>query len=228
MNEQVVEILEKHSELLYLHEKESLSGRIYIDEDDYYSVLIDFSDFPTFFPKVFEVGERIPQKADRHINSDLSCCFTTPAKECIYLKSEVKTLYDFIEKILIPYLQNNSFYELNGCYKCGEYSHHPEMATYETYKEILGIKSLNLMCQLLYERIELKKKIRPNDLCYCKEKKIKNCEEHKTNYHNFKKISLPVLKQDYAHLYKLLEEYERYRRRSKLNSGYAPIRNRKM
>lgn len=53
--------------LLKYNEKErAFFGYIQIDEDDKYHLKIDITDFPNKFPKVFEIDERIPRKADRH------------------------------------------------------------------------------------------------------------------------------------------------------------------
>ncbi len=206
---QVDEVLKKYPSLKLDIEKSLLIGDLIVDkvDEDDYEVEIDFSCFPTRFPIVWETGERIPRKLDRHIYSNGSCCFTTKAMQEILLKTEVKTLLDFIDKMLIPFLQNNSYYELNKCYKNGEYLHDIGVATFETYMDILGIEDIRVICQLIQERLFTKNKIRPNEFCYCGSGvKIKKCNNHEERYKRFRLISKERLKLDLINLQDLVEK----------------------
>ena len=152
MNEMVEEVLKHYPKLKFSSKSGKIYGDLNVDkkDEDIYEVEIDFSDFPNSFPKVWEIGERIPPKIDRHINRDLSCCFTTQVKEKIYLKTKIFTLKNFVDYILIPFLQNNSFFELNGKYKNGEHSHSKTESTIESYIDILGIKDLSQILSLIH------------------------------------------------------------------------------
>ncbi len=125
MNEQQIsEVLKAHPGLRYDAPSKRFRGQIEAGSNDCYEVEIDISIFPEQFPLVCETGERIPRKADRHVYEDTGhFCFTTNTRETILLKKKVKTLPDFFEKILLPFLWNNSYYELNGEYAQGEYAH---------------------------------------------------------------------------------------------------------
>ncbi len=209
-------ILTNYPFLKFDKEERTFVGHIYIDKDDRYNLVIDISNFPNNFPKVIEVDERIPRKADRHINRDNSLCFTTNLNEKILLKTVIIDLETFFKLILIPYLVNNSYYEINKKYKYGEYSHNPVYSILETYrdfvsiykkyKEILDVENFELIYNILIN-VAQGKKYRPNELCYCgSNKKIKKCKNHEEGYRKIKKISSKKLSFDSVAILKLREE----------------------
>lgn len=188
-------ILKKYPFITFNSKERYFIGEIEIEEDDKYNLKIDINNTSSF-PKVYELNDRIPKKADRHINPDYSLCFTTKANEQILLKTKVKDLTSFFNLILIPYLLNNSFYEINKSYKFGEYSHNLHFSTYETYCDILNVENFHLISTLLTE-VSNGRKIRPNEKCYCGSGlKIKKCENHETGYRNIKKLDSIKLKGD--------------------------------
>jgi len=206
INNQVDIILKKYTFLTFNNEEGCFIGVVQVDEDDKYNLKIDINN-NQFFPKVYELDGRIPKKADRHINSDYSLCFTTKANELILLKTKVKDLISFFDLVLVPYLLNNSFYEINKYYKFGEYSHNPYTSTYETYCDILGVKNYDLISTLLKE-VSNGLKIRPNEICYCGSKiKIKKCQNHEIGYRNLKKIPSKKLNFDSLIIKELREYY---------------------
>ena len=97
INNQIDIILKKYSFLTFNSEERCFIGVIQIDEDDKYNLKIDISKYSNKFPRVFEIDERIPRKADRHINSDQSLCFTTAPNEEILTKTLVKDLESFFK-----------------------------------------------------------------------------------------------------------------------------------
>jgi len=176
LKEQIQNVVEEFPSLKFNAEVNALWGELCVDEDDSYEVVIYLYDFPDNFPVVLEVGERIPQKVERHVYKAGNCCFTTNAKKDIILKSEVHTLKQFIEKVVLPYFQNNSYYEIHKEYKYGGYSHDSEISTHETYKDILDIQSIYLMQTIISKRLTPSFRIRENGKCYCNSnKKIKHC-----------------------------------------------------
>ncbi len=193
----------KYPFLQYNKKEKAFIGYIYIDEDDKYKLRIEIEKFPDSFPRVFEIEERIPRKVDRHINNDNTLCFTTKPNEEILLKTLITSIEDFIEKILIPYLVNNSYYEINGEYMFGEYNHHPQISIYETYKDLLGINNHYHIANILKE-VASGKKYRPNDICYCgSNKKIKKCGNHENAYRKLKKINSKRLLSDSINILEL-------------------------
>jgi hypothetical protein len=217
INNQLDIILKKYSFLTFKSEEMCFIGYIQVDEDDKYNLKIDINN-TSLFPEVYELEDRIPKKADRHINSDNSLCFTTKANELILLKTKVKDLISFFDLVLVPYLLNNSFYEINKFYKYGEYSHNPLISTYETYCDILNIDNFDLISTLLNE-VSKGRKIRPNEICYCGSNiKIKKCKNHEIGYRNIKKIDSVKLNQDSSRIKELRE----YLIKMKNNKGAKP------
>lgn len=205
INNQIDIILKKYTFLTFNSEESCFIGVVQVDEDDKYNLKIDINN-KLFFPRVYELDGRIPKKADRHINSDYSLCFTTKANELILLKTKVKDLISFFDLVLVPYLLNNSFYEINKHYKFGEYNHNGHISTYETYCDILNIDNFELISNFLNE-ISKGRKIRPNEICYCGSKvKIKKCKNHEIGYRNIKKIPSKKLSIDSLKV-KELREY---------------------
>ncbi|MCG8784423.1 hypothetical protein G1K52_01420 [Tenacibaculum finnmarkense] len=205
IDNQIDIILKKYPLLTFNSEERYFIGIIETDEDDKYNLKVDISKCSNNFPKVFEIDERIPRKADRHINSDSSLCFTTAPNEEILTKTLVKDLESFFKLILIPYLINNSYFEINKKYKYGGYHHHPIYSIYETYVDILGINNGKQVVDVL-QKIANGKKFRPNELCYCgSAKKIKKCNNHEKGYRNIKKISSERLNSDSLKILKLIK-----------------------
>lgn len=188
-------ILKSYPFLTFNSKERCFTGYIQVDEDDRYNLKIDINN-TVDFPRVYELDDRIPKKADRHINADYSMCFTTKANELILIKTKVKDLILFFNLVLIPYLLNNSFYEINKYYKFGEYTHNHHISTYETYCDILNIDNFDLISTILYQASQ-GRKIRPNEICYCgSQKKIKKCQNHETGYRNLRKINKIKLNSD--------------------------------
>lgn len=192
---EIDELLAYYPTLSYNKINNSLEGELWISEDDSYDILIKLSPYPKNFPTVFEKGERIPHKLERHIYINTkSCCFTTQAKAQILLKTVIKSLYLFVKDIIIPYLENNSYYELHGEYCFGEYSHN-QHGIIEGYMDILQMKDAYLIKQLIINRIK-GEKLRLHDQCYCGSGlSMKKCNNrlHYNCYKDFRKIDIEVL-----------------------------------
>lgn len=203
INQQLNEVVESFPHLNWDKNNLEFTGELFIAPDDSYDIKIVIGRFPLRFPLVYEVGERIPLKIDRHIYpSSGNCCLTTTSKEVILLKTKVKTLHDFISLIVVPYFQNNSFYELNKKYKEGEYSHGVP-GIIEGYRDILNIEKMSLIPAILKNRIsgEL---LTNKSKCYCGSgQTMKVCKNglHRRSYKEFKRLDLYILKNDlYRHI----------------------------
>ena len=175
LKSQIEEVLIHYPDLSYNEINNSIYGELFISKDDSYDVTIELEPYPKHFPKVFEVSERIHRKVTRHTYSDSgSCCLSTQAKAQILLKTHINTLYQFVKEIVIPYFQNNSYFEINGHYKTEEYSHN-KLGIIEGYRDILQTSNDYRIAQIMLHRIE-RKKLKMHDLCYCGSGKfIKKC-----------------------------------------------------
>ena len=199
ISKQITQVINAFPELKYDHKANTLEGTLEVFPNDFYAVFIELDSWNTCFPIVYETGERIPRISDRHVyESEGNCCFTTARMEEILLKTKVKTLQHFIERILIPYLQNNSYYELNKRYINGEYAHSHISATLETYQTLLKIEDPILIFQILFKYFN-GIKLTNRHLCYCGSKKtLRKCSNgnHKLGYEQLKFIDKKNLEDD--------------------------------
>lgn len=198
IKEQVSEVLKCYPTMQYSSERNELSGELFISDYDSYQIRIDLTPYPRLFPNVFEIDERIPNKPSRHIYTDTGgCCLTTKAKAQILLKTKIKSLKEFVRDIVIPYLQNNSYFEINKKYKTEEYAHHHQ-GIVDGYKDILRINNETLIAKIIYHRIN-QPKLKIYLPCYCGSGlKLKNCSKgiHEKAYRDFKLIDKELLAHD--------------------------------
>ncbi len=203
INYQIQDVLKAYPTLEFDQARNRLVGELFISRHDSYDLEIDISPFPMFFPDVYEVGERIPKKMDRHIYVDSgTCCLSTSAKAQVLLKTKIGSLRLFIKEILIPYLQNNSYFEINKRYKTDEYAHGP-VGIIQGYMDILkmDINQIDdvLKCALLMDERINGKKLNVHDQCYCRSgMKLKNCRKgsHYSAYRDFRNIDVELLISD--------------------------------
>lgn len=205
---QIKEVLAHYRGLYFNEINNSVEGELFISKDDSYDISMLLAPYPKHFPVVFEMGERIPRKVNRHIYSNTgSCCLSTQAKAQILLKTQITSLNSFVKEIVVPYFQNNSFFEINGHYNGEEYSH-SKMGIIESYRDILQTNNDLQIAKLIYNRIN-HEKLKIHDPCYCGSgQSIKKCNyaRHYTFYKNFRKIDLDVLQYDLHLFIKILEE----------------------
>jgi hypothetical protein len=110
-------------------EKMVLAGEIDIIDSEgkhweSYKIEIHHSDlFPKRFPRVFEVGDKIPKIGDWHIYEDTqSCCIKVLPEEMIICRDGISVL-GFIKYQVLPYFFNQTHRRVEGYYVNGEYSH---------------------------------------------------------------------------------------------------------
>ena len=203
---QVEEVLAKHKHLVYNSKSNSLSGELYLPDGDNYELLINIDQYPKFFPSVYETGGRIPRKVSRHIYSDTgSCCFTTKGMSQILLRTKITTLLKFIDEIVVKYLENNSYFEINKQYFTDEYPH-DKSAIIEAYQDILGINNKVLITDLIIQRLR-NRKLTIRDYCYCKSGVVlKKCSNgrHNVNHRNFRLIDKEILLEDLKIIFSLM------------------------
>lgn len=206
INSQIDEVLKKHKGLIYHLKDNTLSGELFLPEDDSYDLLIELDSYPSFFPTVYETGGRIPMKMSRHMYTDTgSCCFTTGAKSKVLLKTKITTLLKFIDEIVIRYFENNSYYEINDKYCYDEYDH-GSLGIVQSYQDILGITDIKSIARLMIQRLQ-NKKLRIKDVCYCNSRQnLKKCNRglHCSNYRLFRMIDKELLYNDLKHFKSVL------------------------
>jgi len=207
INKEIEKVLSNYPNLKYDKTNNALFGKIYISKNDYYELRIEINSYPNFFPSVYELDDRIPKKMDRHIYTNTgACCFTTRAKAQILLKTKIKSLYLFVSEILVKYLENNSYFEINKKYFDEEYSH-GILGDVEGYKDILGIVDEVIIARLMLQRLK-NEKLTIRDFCYCNSGfSLKKCNNgmHDRNYRDFRKIDKELLHYDLQNVIKVIE-----------------------
>lgn len=197
IKKQINDVLSKYPDLKFLEDKNVFVGVL-----DGYELRIELTPYPKRFPTVFEVGERIPKKADRHIYEDTgNCCFTTSALSQILLKTKIKSLESFIKNIILPYLENNSYYELNQHYYTQEYSHGMD-GVLEGFKDILDVNHTYKVLRIVLDVCQ-GKFIKSSDKCYCgSNKSLKTCSngKHYRKYNNLRSVDVATLRYDLVKL----------------------------
>lgn len=180
-----------------------LFGYLKVDEDDEYEIEIKIGDFPRRFPIVKEIEGRIPRNVDRHKYSNDVCCLTTDAYELLLLRKHiVSNLAEFINKVVVPFFQNNSYFEINGEYKEGEYTH-GTLGNIESYSDILKIRNPEIVIDSLIKRLK-NVRIGVNSTCICGSgKKFKNC--HQRRFNDLYLIDEEIIKRDLDGLKKILQ-----------------------
>lgn len=220
IDKQVKSLINSFPYLSYSPQKKELTGKLFITSYDDYSLRIELNNYPLSFPHVYEIGERIPSKIDRHIYERSGrFCLTTKAKEQILLKTRIHTLVDFISLIVIPFLENNSFYEINRRYKEGEYSH-GEPGTIEAYCDILHISDKKSLPAII-------KNLRSNSFissnkCFCgKSETLVKCSggKHYQAYKEFNLIDTVIVDRDlYKDIIPFIREVEIFEHFHRLSS----------
>lgn len=209
LQEQINDVLEFHKGLVYNSLSNTLEGEIFLPDGDCYDVSILVDGFPKNFPRVSENGGRIPKKMDRHVYPDSgNCCFTTRAKSQILLKTVLKSLLDFVDEILIPYLENNSYYEINNEYYTEEYSH-GNLGIIEGYKDILQIDDTIKVAKTMINAVKSKKLVIHQN-CYCGSgRRLRKCcrGKHLNNLRRLYMVDKDVIEQDLNSFNEAIDNY---------------------
>lgn len=179
-------------------------------EDSYLIEVHQTDKYPARFPKVFEVGGRIPNNVDWHVMTDGSLCIAAPPDEILACAGGI-TLYKYLKLWVIPYLYNQTFRKRNG-YFYKERSH-GDLGIIESYQEILGIRSIGKIIEAL-NYVGSHKEPDRTSLCFCGSgKKFRKC--HRDQFRTLKKIDDVML---LHHAFKFSKLLERAREMSKNKS----------
>lgn len=200
-------ILDRFPDWEYNPKQRTFSGYFPISDGDRYYLEMDVTPFPDRFPRVLELNERIPPIANRHVNKDGTLCFASPLDTELALINQIKSITDFIDLILIPYLENNSYFELNKKYKFGERLHNLIDAEFHSYQDQLDLGNAGITLNTI-KSLKDRVKIRPNDKCYCGSGiKIKDCKDHQERYKKLRDSRLHNrIVKDYQMMEKVAQE----------------------
>lgn len=160
--------------------------------------------YPYAFPKLYELEDKIPKTADRHVFTDSkACCLAIPQVIEIEERKGI-SIFDFIKRYVLPYLANQLYYENNPDKKWanGEYKHGFE-GIVQYYCEVLEVSTLEELHKELKNYLEIK--VKRNDKCFCGSGlKYKKCHLIKTL--PLSKISTKTIRNDFDQLTEYLEK----------------------
>lgn len=154
--------------------------------EDTYSVEIHQTiQFPFLFPKVYEVGGRIPINADWHVYEDTGVLCIAPPPEEILACRKGLSLSHFIQDWLKPYLFSQTFRRKNG-YFYRERSHGVK-GVMEYYQEKLNEPDAFKVIILMQRIAKLKEPGRTEN-CFCGSGvRYRKC--HRDAYRRFSEMS---------------------------------------
>ena len=123
------------------------------------------TNFPPDFPKVQEVGGKIPRDGTFHVNSDGTLCLGSPLRLLKKINC-APYLISFTEKCLVPYLYAVSHkLRYGGKFVLGELAH-GNQGILDDYSAIFGLKEKHQIKQAI-KLLGLKKRIANKSLCPC-------------------------------------------------------------
>lgn len=143
-------------------------------EDSYKLEIVIPSDFPKAIPTVKEVGGKIPQNGDFHVNPDGSLCLGSPMR-LLETIQKYPSLVGFAEKCIVPYLYAVSYKkQKQGKFVFGELKH-GVVGVIDDYKKLFGMDSVKDVYDILYILASNKHNVKTMACpCGCG-KKLKKC-----------------------------------------------------
>ena len=106
--------------------------------EDAYRLQVDVSrQFPIDIPRVMELDERIPRRAEYHVSNEGTLCLGSSLRLHLIAITALD-LTEFIQCSVVPYLYANSYREQEGVYPFGELAH-GAVGLLDDYAQILGL-----------------------------------------------------------------------------------------
>lgn len=188
--------------LIYYNNKIIVEGEIQLlhqtyGEVDKYSVWISFpSSYPKRFPIVVETNCKIPRIPERHINIDHSLCLAVLPEELKIAKNGITFRY-FLDKVLVPHLARETYYNIERKYPDGEYEHGYD-GVWKYFEEMFNTSNKQSIIAEI-NRITNEKMLGRNEKCFCGSGlKFKKC--HLQQWYDTLDIGIDNLKQLERHL----------------------------
>jgi len=119
-------------------------------------------EFPRAYPRVRDIGHRIPRQY--HRLTDGSFCLGSPVRLRLLL-ADAPTIAGFIDKCVIPYLYGYSYFEKHGRMPFGELAH-GERGIIEDYQRLLHVSSIE-GCASMLLLIGQKRRLANKQPCSC-------------------------------------------------------------
>jgi len=136
------------------------------------------SDYPLSVPTVFEVGGKIDRSF--HRNPDGSLCLAVPA-ELKQKFNRSKTLVNFVDNLVIPFLFSHKRFIETGTMPYGELSH-GSAGVYQYYCEHFKTNNPQIVAEYLSCLLKVPDKT-DNNFCPCgSSKSINDCHKRELDY----------------------------------------------
>ncbi len=180
------------------HQGNYLAGTIEIfDEtgdifDEFQIEIHNSQKYPYRFPKLYEVGEKIPHSQEWHVyvtdsGPKKSCCITVKPIETITCKNGISVI-KFINTEVLPYLYKQAYRLRYGYYPGKEFGHGLH-GLWEYYGELFETTNRE---ETLKHISLYGKKLHKKSHCYCgSDRKFRLC--HPDTYHSLKTIPKEML-----------------------------------
>lgn len=134
-------------------------------EDSYRLRITLTKNFPNDLPKVFEIGGRIPDDDNHHINpNEKSLCLGSTLKLKLMLSQQPTIVY-FGNQILTPFLYSISYKLKHGTFPYGELQH-GEAGLIQDYEQIFGVKGKQSV-MLVLKALGIRKRLANRLPCAC-------------------------------------------------------------
>ena len=202
-NKDIETVLKKYTLLEYNRYTRILTGEIELFSEsggyiDIFEVEIKIPDcFPRCFPKVTEIGGKIPRTVTRHVMPDSNyLCLAVWVEELLICKNGI-TLQWFIDKVLVPRLCEE--YRVNNGERYQQEYSHDLGGTWEFLMKKLELNNPETVLNFL-ETLANKKRPNGNSLCLCRSgKSYSQC--HKKQMKSIQHMTIEQL----TKLYELLK-----------------------
>lgn len=133
--------------------------------------------FPKRFPKLFEIGEKLPRISDWHIHGDGSCCLDVPPGEILACYNSI-TILRFLENQVRAYLAKQTYRRKEGYYPGKEYEHNYEIALLQFYAKELKMTEEKEEILKILRFLIVNPKANGNVSCPCESgKSLKKCHK---------------------------------------------------
>jgi hypothetical protein len=135
-------------------------------EVDRYNVQISFpKNYPKRFPLVIETDNKIPRIPDRHVNSDDTLCLAVLPEELKIARNGITFKY-FLDKVLVPHLGRETYYNIEKIYPDGEYEH-GKIGIWKYFEEIFNVTDKQFIINELKVIVNHNKMLERNVECIC-------------------------------------------------------------
>jgi hypothetical protein len=203
------EIEDAYPELFFKDDEEcdvTINGWYYLYEggtvwDRYKLKVIVPKDSPCGLPTVYEIGNRIPQVPDRHMETNGKACIVLP-DAFWYEYPDGMNLHEFLDGPLRHFLANQSLID-RGCtdnWKDGEWKHGSE-GIIQFYSKIIGTDDPNIIHE--YLKLMISDEIKGHWPCPCGSgERLRKC--HKDLVSNLRRIPRDIAIKSIKYLQKTI------------------------